>query len=48
MKEERLSGIAILNIESEVARQIDVDEVVNIFAKMPSLRLREIHQDGSL
>jgi hypothetical protein len=31
-----------------VSSQIDVDEVVNIFAKMHSLRVREIHQDGSL
>jgi hypothetical protein len=42
MKEERLS------VESEVARELDVDEVVDIFAKMPSLCLREIYQEGSL
>ena len=33
MKEERLSGIANLTVESEVAKEIDVDEVVNTFAK---------------
>ena len=38
MKEERMSGIANLTIESEIAKQIDVDEVVSIFARMPSLR----------
>jgi len=38
MKEDRLSGIANLTVENEVAKRIDIDEVVNIFAKMPSLR----------
>ena len=46
MKEERLSGIANLTVESEVAKEIDVDEVVNTFAKMPSLR--DCHNTGEL
>ena len=46
MKEERLSDIANLTVESEVAKEIDVDEVVNTFAKMPSLR--DCHNTGEL
>ena len=38
MIEQRLSSIALLNIESELARNIDVDAIVDIFAKLPSLR----------
>ena len=35
MKEERLSGSANLHFESE---EIEIAKVVNVFAKMPSLR----------
>lgn len=32
------SGIAVLNIENELAKNIDYDEVVDIFKTVPSLR----------
>jgi hypothetical protein len=38
MGEQRMSSIALLNTESEMARNVDLDQVVNIFAKLPSLR----------
>ena len=31
------SGIAVLNIENELAKNIDYDEVVDIFKTVPSL-----------
>ena len=33
-----MSSIANLHIESRFARQIDIDEFVNIFAGMPDMR----------
>ena len=38
MTEQRLSAIANLAIEADMAKLLDFDKVVNIFAKMPSLR----------
>ena len=38
MVENRLSGIAVLNIENELAKNIDYDNVVDIFKTVPSLR----------
>ena len=38
MTEQRLSAIANLAIEADMAKSLDFDKVVNIFAKMPSLR----------
>ena len=38
MLESRLSGIAVLNIESELAKNINYDEIVDIFKTLPSLR----------
>ena len=38
MKEQRLSTIALMNIESQLAKDIDIDSVVDTFAKLPSLR----------
>ena len=32
------SGIAVLNIENELTKNIDYDEVVDIFKTIPSLR----------
>jgi hypothetical protein len=33
MLQDRLSGLAILSIENENAKKMDVDELVNIFAE---------------
>jgi len=33
-----LHGIAVLNIENELAKNIDYDKVVDIFKTVPSLR----------
>jgi hypothetical protein len=33
MLQDRLSGLAILSIENEKAKKMDVDELVNIFAE---------------
>jgi hypothetical protein len=38
MGEQRMSSIALLNTESEMAKTVDLDQVVDIFAKLPSLR----------
>lgn len=38
MTEQRLSCIALLSIESELTNSIDVNQLVDIFAKLPSLR----------
>ena len=38
MLESRLSGIAVLNIENELAKNINYDEVVDTFKTLPSLR----------
>ena len=38
MGEQRMSSIALLNTESEMAKNVDLDQVVDIFAKLPSLR----------
>ena len=38
MVKQRLSGIAVLNIEHELAKKIDYDKVVDIFKTVPSLR----------
>jgi len=38
MVEQRLSGIALLNIENELAKNIDYDKVVDTFKTMPPLR----------
>jgi len=38
MAEQRLSTIALLNIENELAKKIDLDKMVDVFAKLPSLR----------
>lgn len=38
MAEQRLSTIALLNIESELAKKIDLDKMVDVFARLPSLR----------
>lgn len=38
MIEQRLSAIANLAIEADMAKSLDFDKVVNIFATMPSLR----------
>ena len=38
MGEQRMSSIALLNTESEMAENVDLDQVVDIFAKLPSLR----------
>ena len=32
------STIALMNIESQLAKDIDIDSVVDTFAKLPSLR----------
>jgi len=32
------SGVAVLNIENELAKNIEYDEVVDIFKTVPSLR----------
>jgi len=37
MLESRLSGIAVLNIENELAKNINYDEVVDTFKTLPSL-----------
>jgi len=37
MVEQRLSGIALLNIENELAKNIDYDKVVDTFKTMPPL-----------
>ena len=44
MKEQRLSAIAVLSIECDLAKNVDMDELVDIFAKLPSLR----DKDGEL
>jgi hypothetical protein len=36
--ERRMISIALLNTESEMATNVDLDQVVDIFAKLPSLR----------
>ena len=36
MSQDRLSGLAILSIENEQAKQMGVDELVNIFAEKKS------------
>jgi len=41
MKEQHLSAIALLNIETELAKDVDMDELVDIFATLPSLRDRD-------
>ena len=38
MTEKRLSAIANLAIEADMAKLLDFDKVVNIFSKLPSLR----------
>jgi len=38
MAEQRLSTIALLNIENELAKKIDLDKMVDVFARLPSLR----------
>jgi len=38
MTEQRLSCIALLSIESELTNSIDVNQLVDIFTKLPSLR----------
>ena len=38
MKEERLSALACLSIEKEIASSIDLDLVVDTFSKLPNLR----------
>jgi len=38
MEEQRLSNISILNIENDLLCDIDLEEVVDTFAKIPSLR----------
>jgi len=38
MLESRLSGIAVLNIENELAKNINYDEVVDTFKTLLSLR----------
>ena len=38
MSENRPSDIAILDIESELACSIEYDELVDTFAKLPTLR----------
>ena len=48
MKEQRLSAIATLSIECDLAKNINIDEVVDTFAKLPSLRdqLGELSNDN--
>lgn len=38
MTEERLSALASLAIERELANSLDMDAVVDTFARIPSLR----------
>jgi len=38
MVEQHFSGIALLNIENELAKNIDYDKVVDTFKTMPPLR----------
>ena len=38
MAEQRLSNIALLNMESELTKSIDYEKLVDIFATIPSLR----------
>lgn len=38
MKEDRLSALSNINIENDLAKNIDFDKMINIFAKMPKLR----------
>ena len=40
MRNERLSNLALLSIESDVLRQIDFDDVINDFA---ALKARKVH-----
>jgi hypothetical protein len=48
MTEERLSALATLAIERELANSLDMDVVVDTFARIPSLRkTNEILQDCS-
>lgn len=37
MTEDRLSALSCLSIEKELARSIDVEQVVNTFAKLPDI-----------
>ena len=47
MVEQRLSGIALLNIENELAKNIDNDKVVDTFKTMPPLRDAAIPAEDS-
>ena len=38
MTEDRLSALSNINIETDLAKNIDLDELVDIFSKMPNLR----------
>jgi hypothetical protein len=38
MKEERLSSLANLSLESELAKNINYDELIDIFCRLPQLR----------
>jgi hypothetical protein len=37
-KEDRLSALSNINIENDLAKNIDLDELVDIFSRMPNLR----------
>ena len=38
MTEDRLSALSNINIETDLAKNIDLDELVDIFSKTPNLR----------
>ena len=38
MKEGRLSALSNINIENDLAKKIDFEEMIDIFARMPKLR----------
>ena len=41
MKEQCLSAIAVLNIECDLAKKVDMDELVDISAKLVSLHEKD-------
>jgi hypothetical protein len=38
MKEDRLSALSNINIETDLAKKIEFDKMIDIFSRMPNLR----------
>ena len=48
MSQDRLAALALMNIEKNLARTLDLDSAVDIFAKMSTLRIRKSEEGNAV